>query len=82
MKDEQQEKIDERAEELHQEYWWDDGILLEAFSESLGEDPTYIHLAKKLIKKSDHIGFANLTITLIDKYLQERALEDAENEIN
>lgn len=82
MKDEQQEKINALAETLRQEYWQDDGVLLEAIKEGLGEDNTYIHLAKKLIKKSDHMGFANLTITLMNKYLQERALVDAENEIN
>jgi len=82
MKDKQQEKINDLAETLRQEYWRDDAALLEAIKEGLGEDSTYVHLAKKLIKKNDQFGFANLTITLIDKYLRECALEAAENEIN
>ena len=82
IKDAHQEKIGFRAEALRKEYWWDEGMLLEAIKEGLGEDVTYVHLAKKLIRQKDHIAFSIMTIDLLDKYLHEQAIEAAENELN
>ena len=59
----------------------DDVMLLEAFKEALGENVTYVHLAKQLIRKLDHFAFSILTIDLINKYFLERATEAAENEL-
>lgn len=81
LKDMMDEKLNERANELLNDMWYEDGSILEAIKEQLGESEEFAAVLKYARQHGSHALLGAVTIELIDHYLWQRAEVLAEDEL-
>lgn len=82
MLDEHEDKVRELAHQVYDEYWEDEGMILEALKEAISESNTFAMLLIKCREDNDQLNAGRMLMTVVDRYLYEAARDAAEDKLS